>query len=135
MAFTLLEIWTDIPPIITDLENEFLHEIYNPEAGHFSHPPLLEAACLSCPVLLKSAHKTQLLRELGPLAQSRMEDLALNQFTCRGPGAFTLCSLSTIGMGSHKTPVKSWAFGQMGAIWFEVCTSQMYRVHLRLLCF
>ena len=71
------------------------NEIYNPEAGHFSHPPLLEAACLSCPVLLKSAHKTQLLGELGPLAQSRMEDLARNQFMCRGPGAFTLCSLST----------------------------------------
>ena len=37
MAFTLLGIWTDIPPIIIDLENEIYeiyNEIYNPEAGH-----------------------------------------------------------------------------------------------------
>ena len=40
-----------------------------------------------------------------------------------------------IGMQFHKTPVKSWAFEQMGTVQFEVCTSQMYCVQLRLLYF
>lgn len=46
IAFTLPKIWTDIHPIITDLESKFLHKIFNPETGHFSPPSLLEA-CLA----------------------------------------------------------------------------------------
>lgn len=77
VAFTVPQIWTDIHPIITDLESRFLHKIFSPETGHFPHPPFLKPVL---PCTLKSVHQTQLLGQSGPQAQGRMEDLTLSQF-------------------------------------------------------
>lgn len=47
------------------------------------------------------------------MAQSRIEDLALNQFMWWRLGAFSLCSLCT---DRDKTPVKPWALEPLGAV-------------------